>query len=131
MVDRSTLDEINDSLRVPDSRATLELQVLAQIRDNLSAILNEQREMRRDQRDMGKDLSETRERLIRLEERDERTSRLERSLQLLDEQVTTLQTDKDRRDGALSASAWVLRNWPSIVGMLIIITVILKATGKI
>ena len=83
----------------PD-KSLLELQVLQQIRDSLSSL--------------NSDMRETRERVIRLEERDNRVSTLESLVATLDARVDVLLKDKDRRDGAMSFGQTLLKHLPSI-----------------
>lgn len=81
-------------------RSLLELQVLSQIRDSLSSL--------------NSDMRETRERVIRLEERDNRVSTLESLVATLDARVDVLLKDKDRRDGAVGFGQTLLKHLPSI-----------------
>lgn len=78
----------------------LELQVLQQIRDSLASL--------------NSDMRETRERVIRLEERDQRVSSLEQTIAKLDTRVDVLLKDKDRRDGAVSMGQAVVKHLPSL-----------------
>lgn len=83
-----------------NEKSLLELQVLQQIRDSLSSL--------------NSDMRETRERVIRLEERDNRVSTLESLVATLDARVDVLLKDKDRRDGAMSFGQTLLKHLPSI-----------------
>lgn len=83
-----------------NDKSLLELQVLQQIRDSLSSL--------------NSDMRETRERVIRLEERDNRVSTLESLVATLDARVDVLLKDKDRRDGAMSFGQTLLKHLPSI-----------------
>jgi hypothetical protein len=49
----------------------------------------------------------------------------------LEADVDTLKADRDKRDGAYGLVGWCLSNWPGIVGFIVLIAVVLKATGKI
>lgn len=69
------------------------VQILAQIRDSLSAI-------NRKQDNIVRDVSSSSERIARLEERNERINRLEVTVQNLADKIGALLKDKDRRDGA-------------------------------
>jgi len=71
------------------------LQVLAQIRDSLSA-------QSRDFRSVSEGIADVRERVIRLEERDRRLDELEFDMKATDTKVGILMRDKDNRDGATS-----------------------------
>mgnify|MGYP003402515154 FL=1 len=86
----------------PDAadRSLLELQVLAQIRDSLTTL--------------NTDVREVREKVIRLEERDQRVSSLEQTIAKLDTRVDVLLKDKDRRDGAVSMGQAVVKHLPSL-----------------
>lgn len=87
-------------------RGLLELQVLSQIRDSLTTL--------------NSDMREVREKVIRLEERDNRVSTLESLVATLDARVDVLLKDKDRRDGAVSFGQTLLKHLPSLsVGGLI------------
>lgn len=96
--------EIDDALRVqasgPDAMA---VQILAQIRDSLSAI-------NRKQDTISKDVSNASERIARLEERNERVNRIEQTVQKLDTRVDELAKDKDRRDGASGFATTLLKS---------------------
>lgn len=81
-------------------RSLLELQVLAQIRDSLTTL--------------NTDVREVREKVIRLEERDQRVSSLEQTIAKLDTRVDVLLKDKDRRDGAVSMGQAVVKHLPSL-----------------
>lgn len=82
-----------------DSRH-LELEVLKQIRDNLTTL--------------NADMREVREKVIRLEERDQRVSALEQTIAKLDLRVDVLLKDKDRRDGAVSLGQAVVKHTPAL-----------------
>lgn len=56
---------------------------------------------------------------------------MEKQFEKLDARVDVLLKDKDRRDGAISAWAWLLKNWPSIIAMLVTIGAVLIASGKL
>lgn len=83
-----------------NDKSAMELQVLSQIRDSLSSL--------------NSDMRETRERVIRLEERDNRVSTLETLVATLDARVDVLLKDKDRRDGAVSFGQTLLKHLPSL-----------------
>ncbi|WP_375272035.1 hypothetical protein [Sphingomonas sp.] len=100
---------IDDALhpRMAGSTEGMTLQVLAQIRDSLSA-------MSRDVRSANEATADVRERVIRLEERDKRLTQVEASVAVLDTRVDVLLKDKDRRDGAVGMLG-VLRVWGPVV----------------
>lgn len=81
-------------------RALLELQVLSQIRDSLTTL--------------NSDMREVREKVIRLEERDNRVSSLESLVATLDARIDVLLKDKDRRDGAVSFGQTLVKHLPSL-----------------
>jgi hypothetical protein len=83
------------------------LQVLAQIRDSLTALT-------RDVRAANEATADVRERVIRLEERDKRLDQIEATVGVLDGRVDVLLKDKDRRDGALGMLG-VLRVWGPLI----------------
>ncbi|MET1083773.1 MAG: hypothetical protein ABWY12_12110 [Burkholderiales bacterium] len=86
---------IEDALhpRMAGSTEGMTLQVLAQIRDSLTALT-------RDVRSANEATSDVRERVIRLEERDKRLDDLEADMKAADLKIGILMRDKDNRDGA-------------------------------
>ena len=102
----------------------LHLQILTQIRDNLTV-------QGKNLAELGKTAVDMQGRLIRLEERDHRITQMEKQFEKLDARVDVLLKDKDRRDGAISAWTWLLKNWPSIIAMLVTIGAVLVVTGKV
>jgi hypothetical protein len=101
--------EIEDALhpRMAGSTEGMTLQVLAQIRDSLSA-------QNRDVRNVVESISDVRERVIRLEESNRRLEAVEATILLHDSRIDVLLKDKDRRDGALGMLG-VLRVWGPVV----------------
>jgi hypothetical protein len=95
------------SPRIAGSTEGMTLQVLAQIRDSLTA-------MSRDIRSNNEATADVRERVIRLEERDKRLDQIESTVGVLDARVDVLLKDKDRRDGALGMLG-VLRVWGPLI----------------
>lgn len=81
--------------RMAGSTEGMTLQVLAQIRDSLSA-------MSRDVRANTEATGDVRERVIRLEEQNKRMEDLEASHKATNVKVDILMRDKDNRDGATS-----------------------------
>jgi hypothetical protein len=81
------------SPRMAGSTEGMTLQVLAQIRDSLTALT-------RDVRSANEATSDVRERVIRLEERDKRLDDLEADMKAADLKIGILMRDKDNRDGA-------------------------------
>lgn len=100
---------IEDALnpRMAGSTEGMTLQVLAQIRDSLSA-------QNRDVRNVVESISDVRERVIRLEESNRRLEAVEATILLHDTRIDVLFKDKDRRDGALGMLG-VLRVWGPLV----------------
>ena len=93
--------------RMAGSTEGMTLQVLAQIRDSLTALT-------RDVRAANEATADVRERVIRLEERDKRLDQIEATVGVLDGRVDVLLKDKDRRDGALGMLG-VLRVWGPLI----------------
>jgi ribosomal protein L16 Arg81 hydroxylase len=64
-----------------------------------------------------------------------RTDEIHRALTaenvLLQARVKVLEDEKSRREGAMGAVNWLLRNWPIILGFLTLVAVILAANGKL
>jgi hypothetical protein len=87
--------QIEDALhpRMAGSTEGMTLQVLAQIRDSLTALT-------RDVRSANEATSDVRERVIRLEENNRRLDDVEADLKAVDVKVGILMRDKDNRDGA-------------------------------
>lgn len=93
--------------RLAGSTEGMTLQVLAQIRDSLTAVS-------RDVRSNNEATADVRERVIRLEERDKRLEQVEASVLVHDARIDVLLKDKDRRDGALGMLG-ILRVWGPVV----------------
>ena len=89
-------------------RDQLTVQILTQIRDNLDLI-------RRKQDTFGTDLHTVSERVVRLEERNERLDRAEKAIEHLDGRVDVLMADKSRREGAIGLIEWIGKHWPFTV----------------
>jgi hypothetical protein len=87
--------QIEDALnpRMAGSTEGMTLQVLAQIRDSLTALT-------RDVRSNNEATADVRERVIRLEERDKRLDDIEADVKSTEARVDILMRDKDNRDGA-------------------------------
>ncbi len=86
--------DIEDALHLaPHTSEAMTVQILAQIRDSLTAI-------NRKQDTISRDVGNASERIARLEERNERINRLEDTVRTIDTRVDVLLKDKDRRDGA-------------------------------
>lgn len=91
-----------------DDRQSRELtnQVLIQIRDNLAQINRKQDAFGEEQNAQGN-------RIVRLEERNERMTRLEAAQEKVAGQVELLIADKHKRDGAIGVWSWLSNNWPT------------------
>lgn len=57
--------------------------------------------------------------------------RLETDSRDQEEKIEILLTDKARREGALGLTNWFFRNWPTLIGMILLAGLVLKANGKI
>lgn len=88
-----------------DVRHELTVQILTQIRDNL-ALINKKQDA------FGSDLHTVSERVVRLEERNERLGRAEVAIGALDAQVRLLIADKHKREGAIGLVEWIGKHWP-------------------
>lgn len=93
--------------RHPGTVDELQLQILGQIRDNLSAI-------NRKQDAVDAKLDQVNVRVVRLEERDERLERAEKSIEKMDGKLDALLRDKDQRDGAGRVFVGI-RGWTPVV----------------
>ncbi len=86
-------------------REQLTIQILTQIRDHLALI-------ERKQDAFGVEQHAQSERIVRLEERNERLTRLEVALSRESGRVDMLMTDLTKREGAIGLIEWVSRHWP-------------------
>ncbi len=93
--------------RMAGSTEGMTLQVLAQIRDSLTA-------QSRDVRTLTEGVTDVRERVIRLEENNRRLGEVETDLKVVKDRVDILWTDKDRRDGAIGLLG-VARVWGPLI----------------
>ncbi len=93
--------------RNPGSVDELQLQILGQIRDNLSAI-------NRKQDAVEAKLDQVNVRVVRLEERDERLERAEKSIEKMGGKLDALLRDKDQRDGAGQVFVGI-RGWTPVI----------------
>ena len=93
--------------RHPGSVDELQLQILGQIRDNLSAI-------NRKQDAVDAKLDQVNVRVVRLEERDERLERAEKAIEKMDGKLDALLREKDQRDGAGQVFVCI-RGWTPVV----------------
>jgi len=110
------------STRMAGSTEGMTLQVLAQIRDSLSA-------MSRDIRSNNEATSDVRERVIRLEERDKRLDAVEQGLASVKAKVDVLETDRDRRDGAIGMLG-TIKSWAPFLAMLFSAACVLWLYGR-
>lgn len=105
MPNRDLEDALNP--RLAGSTEGMTLQVLAQIRDSLSA-------QNRDIRNTVEAISDVRERVIRLEENNRRLEVVEAATKDHNTRIDALEADKQRRDGAIGMLG-VLRIWGPVV----------------
>lgn len=110
------------NLKLDGSTEGMTLQVLAQIRDNLSALS-------RDVRSNNEATADVRERVIRLEERDKRLEAVEIAQAHTDARVDVLMKDKDRRDGAIGMLA-TIKSWAPFLAMLFSAACVLWLYGR-
>lgn len=94
--------------KMAGSTEGMTLQVLAQIRDSLTA-------MSRDIRSNNEATADVRERVIRLEERDKRLDQIEGDVKTLGGKVAVLVADKDRREGITGAFR-MIKDWLPFLG---------------
>lgn len=57
--------------------------------------------------------------------------RIEGRIKAMDDRLLKLEQAKDRRDGALGLVEWFVRNWPTVIGFLVLMAVVLKSNGRI
>jgi chromosome segregation ATPase len=82
---------------------------------------------------MQAEVRDVRERVIRIE-----SNRIETDIEDLKERVheaevkiDALEADKNRREGAIGAGDWFIRSWPNLIGFVLLIAIVLVATGKV
>jgi hypothetical protein len=46
-------------------------------------------------------------------------------------EIADLKSERDKRTGAANLVNWVFKNWPGVVGFIVLIGVILRAEGKL
>lgn len=125
------------AVATPDLIHQAELQLINQLADQVGKCASAIQDMRKDHatsREVDRlGMQEIRERLIRIEE-----NRIGEDLKMLEQKVSgygnridALEADKDRRDGATSLLNWLLKNWPTLVAMVVLAAVVLKANGKL
>lgn len=49
----------------------------------------------------------------------------------LQSEIADLKSERDKRTGAANLVNWTFRNWPGIVGFVVLLGVILRADGKL
>ena len=96
-----------------------EIEALRQITDNLRR-LNDKMDKQSD------DIRSIDARLIRIE-----SDSVNAAVRKLEGEVEALKQDKNRRDGALGLVEWTVKNWPGLIGLVLMIVVVLQATGTI
>lgn len=79
------------------------------------------------------ELKDVRERVIRIEasETKEAVIKVDARVDELDDRVTVLEAAELRRDGALRLTNWTLRNWPAIIGYIVLAAIVLFANGRL
>lgn len=45
----------------------------------------------------------------------------------LEDKVDSLERDRDKRDGATGLATWVFKNWPGVIGFIMLMFVVLEA----
>lgn len=108
----------------PTVREQLTIQILTQIRDHLALI-------ERKQDIFGVEQHTQSERIVRLEERNERFARLEADLSREKGRVDALMRDKDKRDGAIGLAEWFSKHWPFTAFATAAAAFVAWANGKI
>ncbi len=78
------------------------------------------------------EVRDIRERVIKIEAAEFKTdlARVQGRIDGVIDRVDVLESDKDRRDGALNLTNWVLRNWPAVLGYIVLAGIVLFANGK-
>ena len=111
----------------------MEIEVLRQITDalNRAADRGDRTETKLDE--IGKILHKVDNRLTVIEntsiEREVERNRV--AIAGLDKRVTLLEATDNKRQGAMGLFEWVLKNWPGLVGFIILVVVIMQVTGRI
>lgn len=117
--------------RVAGSTEGMTLQVLAQIRDSLSAMNRDITAIHRDMKESNEATADVRERVIRLEERDRRLDDLEGAQAEHAEKIAALMKDKDRRDGAGSFLGGMFKYGPAIFSLLTVLYLFGRSLGVV
>lgn len=107
-----------------DVRHELTVQILTQIRDNLALIGKKQDTF-------GTELHAVSERVVRLEERNERFTRLEAAIERAEGRLDVLMAEKLKREGAIGVVEWVSKHWPFTILSAAILAMVAWANGKL
>ena len=79
------------------------------------------------------ELRDVRERVIRIEATEVKGAidKVNRRADDLEDRVDKLEAIEDRRTGALNLTNWVLRNWPAVVGYIVLAAIMLLSKGGV
>lgn len=57
--------------------------------------------------------------------------RIEGRIKAMDDRLIALERARERRDGALGLVEWSIKNWQGVAGYIVLIAIVLRATGQI
>lgn len=57
--------------------------------------------------------------------------RIEGRIKAMDDRLLALERARERRDGALGLADWFFKNYPAVIGYVVLLFVVLKTTGRI
>lgn len=99
----------------------------------LEQVSKTMRGMQDEQKETLKLVHDTRERIIKIESggTHEVIADLRAKVASLDTEIDRLRSAEDRRMGALSLSNWLVRNWPTLIGMIVLAGIVLHSAGKL
>lgn len=104
----------------------IEIEALRGIADSVKRSNDCLKELSAGLKELSGEVRTVDKRLTRIE-----ANKLEPTVDKLKADVEELLADKYRRDGALGLAAWSARNWPAIIGYLILLASMLAANGKL
>lgn len=58
-------------------------------------------------------------------------AQLEQDRKLFQDQIDALKTERDQRAGAANLVNWIFKNWPGVVGFVVLIGLILRTEGRL
>lgn len=113
---------------VTDDHALQQFQIeaLQRINDNLRLLNNGQTETVKALGEMRESLHGIDIRLVRIESKS-----VSKEVEALKAKVDDLESDRDKRVGAVNLGNWIFRNWPGVLGFVAMVVLMLQVTGKV